>query len=69
VFHFHRSALKANWKAWIETNLDLYHVFMHVVLRRTQMTAAPMQDRKVDLFPNGHAGVGGPKGNYGNVKS
>lgn len=69
VFHFHRSVLKANWKAWMETNLDLYHEFMHVVLRRTQMTAAPMQDRKVDLFPNGHAGVGGLKGNYGNVKS
>lgn len=69
VFHFHRSVLKANWKAWMETNLDLYHEFMHVILRRTQMTAAPMQDRKVDLFPNGHAGVGGLKGNYGNVKS
>lgn len=69
VFHIHRAVLKSNWKAWMETNLDLYHEYMHVVLRRTQMTAAPMSDRKVEFFKHGHAGVGGLKGNYGNVKS
>lgn len=35
VFHFHRATVEANWKAWQETVLDIYHEFMHVVLRQT----------------------------------
>jgi methanesulfonate monooxygenase large subunit len=58
TFHFSRSVLHCNWKAWQETNLDLYHENMHVVLRRTQMNAMAMADRKLRLYGNGHAGSG-----------
>lgn len=58
TFHFSRSVLNCNWKAWQETNLDLYHENMHVVLRRTQMNAMAMADRKLRLYGHGHAGSG-----------
>jgi methanesulfonate monooxygenase large subunit len=58
TFHFSRSVLNCNWKAWQETNLDLYHENMHVVLRRTQMNAMAMTDRKLQLYGHGHAGSG-----------
>jgi methanesulfonate monooxygenase large subunit len=59
VFHFNRAVLDCNWKAWHETNMDLYHEFMHVVLRKTQVNAMPMEDRKLVTFANGHGGSGG----------
>lgn len=59
VFHFNRAVLSCNWKAWHETNMDLYHEFMHVVLRKTQVKAMPMEDRKLVTFANGHGGSGG----------
>lgn len=68
VFHFSRATVKANWKSWHETNLDLYHEFMHVVLRKTQMNAAPMENRRMGLFANGHGGGGGLKADYSNYK-
>lgn len=64
VFHFHRAILDANWKAWIETNLDLYHELMHVTLRKTQVTAGKMEDRQFLTFPNGHAEIGGVRAKY-----
>jgi len=59
VFHYNRVVLDCNWKAWHETNMDLYHEFMHVVLRKTQVNAMPMKDRKLVVFENGHGGSGG----------
>lgn len=59
VFHYNRVVLDCNWKAWHETNMDLYHEFMHVVLRKTQVNAMPMEDRKLVVFENGHGGSGG----------
>ncbi|MDE0799439.1 MAG: Rieske 2Fe-2S domain-containing protein [Rhodospirillaceae bacterium] len=59
VFHYNRAVLDCNWKAWHETNMDLYHEFMHVVLRKTQVNAMPMKDRKLIVFKNGHGGSGG----------
>jgi len=64
VFHFHAATVDANWKAWQETIVDLYHEFMHVVLRTTQMTAAPMSDRDMRVYPNGHLAIGGLKADY-----
>ena len=64
VFHYNRAVIDANWKAWQETNLDLYHEFMHVVLRKTQMGAARMEDREISVFPNGHISAGGLKADY-----
>lgn len=64
VFHFHRAELTANWKAWMETNLDAYHTFMHVVLRRTQVDSA----RQIKIHPNGHAAGEGLRADYKNYK-
>jgi len=64
VFHFHRCELKANWKAWMETNLDAYHTFMHVVLRRTQVDA----EREIKIHPGGHAAGEGIRARYTNYK-
>jgi methanesulfonate monooxygenase large subunit len=69
VFHFHRGTVNANWKAWQETIVDLYHEFMHVVLRTTQMTAAPMTERDMRTYPNGHLAIGGLKADYHNYKA
>jgi methanesulfonate monooxygenase subunit alpha len=68
VFHYNRSILHANWKAWQETNLDLYHEWMHVLLRRTQISAASMDTRIVKAFPNGHTMGGGLKASYDKYK-
>ncbi len=59
VFHYNQAVLECNWKAWHETNMDLYHEFMHVVLRQTQVNAMPMEDRKLIVFDGGHGGSGG----------
>lgn len=59
IFHYNRAVLNCNWKAWHETNMDIYHEFMHVVLRQTQVNAMPMEDRRLITFPNGHGGSGG----------
>ncbi len=59
VFHYNQAILDCNWKAWHETNMDLYHEFMHVVLRQTQVNAMPMEDRKLIVFDGGHGGSGG----------
>ena len=66
VFHFHRATVDANWKAWQETVLDIYHEFMHVVLRQTQMNATPMESRKLRTYPGGHGAVIGLKADYDN---
>jgi len=58
VFHYNRTVLQCNWKAWHETNMDIYHEFMHVVLRQTQVGAVPMEDRRLKIYTNGHAGSG-----------
>ena len=58
TFHVSSSLLNCNWKAWQETNLDLYHEYMHVVLRKTQLNAMPMESRHIRIFGQGHAGSG-----------
>jgi methanesulfonate monooxygenase large subunit len=58
TFHVSSSLLNCNWKAWQETNLDLYHEYMHVVLRKTQMNAMPMENRHIRIHGHGHAGSG-----------
>lgn len=64
VFHYNSAVLDANWKAWQETNLDVYHEFMHVLLRRTQLTAGRMTDRAVTIYGNAHALSTGLKAKY-----
>ena len=64
VFHYNSSVLNSNWKAWQETNLDLYHEWMHVLLRKTQIKAETMHHRKVNVFKNGHTSAGGLRASY-----
>ncbi|NNM01503.1 MAG: Rieske 2Fe-2S domain-containing protein [Gammaproteobacteria bacterium] len=64
VFHYSRTVLECNWKAWQETNMDIYHEYMHVVLRRTQVNAMPMSERRLKLYGNGHGGSAGLKAAY-----
>ena len=59
VFHYNRAIIKSNWKAWQETNLDLYHEWMHVLLRKTQINAAKMHEREVKSYDFGHTSAGG----------
>jgi methanesulfonate monooxygenase large subunit len=61
VFHYQRSEINANWKAWMETNLDTYHGLMHVLLRKTQVNSS----REITLFLGGHAATGGSGQKYG----
>lgn len=68
TFHFSRSVLNCNWKAWQETNLDLYHEFMHVVLRKTQVDAMAMADRKFSLHDHGHVASGKMAASYEGYK-
>jgi methanesulfonate monooxygenase large subunit len=64
VFHYNRAVIRANWKAWQETNMDIYHEYMHVLLRRTQVKAIPMEARRLEVHVNGHAGSGALKADY-----
>ena len=54
VFDYFEHVLEANWKNWQETNMDLYHEFMHVVNRRQSMTEKSYYRRKWRIYPNGH---------------
>ncbi len=64
VFHYQRTTIRANWKAWMETNMDSYHAIMHVVLRKTQLDGA----RKITVHQNGHVSTGGIKADYSKYK-
>ena len=57
IFDFYEHVLEANWKNWQETNMDLYHEFMHVINRRTSMTQKGYYRRKWRIYPNGHVAV------------
>ena len=55
VFHYHQAVVQANWKQWVESNMDHYHEWMHVMLRRTNvLTEDTLFKRHVELYPNGH---------------
>ncbi len=57
VFHYHSSVVRANWKLWHETNVDLYHEWMHSVNRRTGIHAEGYFDRRFLDYGNGHLGM------------
>ncbi len=55
VFHYHQAVVQANWKQWVESNMDHYHEWMHVMLRRTNvLTEETLFKRRVELYPYGH---------------
>jgi methanesulfonate monooxygenase large subunit len=55
VFHYHKATVKANWKQWHETNMELYHEYLHVVNRQVAMTGEGFFDREWKIYPYGHA--------------
>ena len=68
VFHFHRVLMKANWKQWHETNMELYHEWGHVVNRTTSVAAGGYHERKWKIHPNGHGSLDPLKVEYDKYK-
>lgn len=62
VFHYQRCEIDANWKAWMETNLDSYHTGMHYLLRKTQNES----QRRIRVSLGGHVGTRGMRAAYSN---
>lgn len=54
VFHLHRVTMRANWKQWQETNMELYHEWGHVVNRVTSVGAKGYHERLWGIHANGH---------------
>lgn len=57
VFHYHEQVIDADWKHWQETNMELYHEYLHVLNRKTSMTLPAYFKRKWRAFDNGHATI------------
>ena len=68
VFHLHRVLMKANWKQWHETNMELYHEWGHVVNRTTSVAAGGYHERKWKIHPNGHGSLDPLKVEYDKYK-
>lgn len=68
VFHFHRVLMKANWKQWHETNMELYHEWGHVVNRTTSVAAGGYHERKWKIHSNGHGSLDPLKVEYDKYK-
>lgn len=68
VFHFHRVLMKANWKQWHETNMELYHEWGHVVNRTTSVAAGGYHERKWKIHPHGHGSLDPLKVEYDKYK-
>ncbi|WP_340149039.1 aromatic ring-hydroxylating dioxygenase subunit alpha [uncultured Sneathiella sp.] len=68
VFDFYEQVLPTNWKSWQETNMDLYHEFMHLANRKTGLTQNDYYERKWHVYRNGHAGVDRYKARYDKYK-
>jgi phenylpropionate dioxygenase-like ring-hydroxylating dioxygenase large terminal subunit len=54
VIDFFELPLHCNWKNWMETNMDLYHEFMHVANRKTSLMIPEYYKRNWHTFSNGH---------------
>jgi len=54
VFHYGRVKMRANWKQWHETNIELYHEYGHVVNRMTGVRVPGYFDTGWKLYPHGH---------------
>ena len=54
VFHYHKFLVKGNWKLWHETNMELYHEFLHYVNRRVAMGGEGYFERLWRIYPGGH---------------
>ncbi len=66
VFDYYEQILDTNWKNWQETNLDLYHEFMHFANRKTGLTVPKYFQRNWRMYSNGHAAIERYQAQYGN---
>lgn len=57
VFHYHEQIVHANWKHWQETNMELYHEYLHVLNRNTGMTNPEYFRRTWHSYGNGHVSI------------
>jgi len=57
VFDYYEQVLNTNWKNWQETNMDLYHEYMHAINRRTSLGERAYYDRNWRIYPRGHAAI------------
>ncbi len=69
VFHLHRAIVKANWKQWHETNMELYHEWGHVVNRATSISVEGYHERIWEIHPEGHGTMRPFQVKYQNYKS
>lgn len=68
VFHLHRVTMRANWKQWHETNMELYHEWGHVVNRTTSVAVPGYHERKWKIHPNGHGSLDPLRVRYDNYR-
>lgn len=54
ALHYHKAILKTNWKLWNDNNSEIYHSFLHVLIRKTASEAF-YTGTGHRLYPNGHA--------------
>jgi methanesulfonate monooxygenase large subunit len=66
VFDYYEQVLDTNWKNWQETNIDLYHEFMHFANRKTALAVREYYQRNWRIYPNGHAAIERYQAQYGN---
>ena len=57
VFDYYEQILDTNWKNWQETNMDLYHEFMHFANRRTGLAVKDYYLRPWRTYPHGHVAI------------
>ena len=67
VFHYHKALVKGNWKLWHETNMELYHEYLHYVNRRVAMGGEGYFDRQWRVYPGGHGTLNPMKQAYERV--
>lgn len=66
IFDYYEQVLETNWKNWQETNIDLYHEFMHFANRKTALTVPAYFQRNWRIYANGHAAIERYQAQYGN---
>jgi phenylpropionate dioxygenase-like ring-hydroxylating dioxygenase large terminal subunit len=66
AFHYHKAVLKTNWKLWNDNNSEIYHIFLHVLNRKTTPEAFWSTPQK--LCRNGHALMVTTSNPYARVK-
>jgi methanesulfonate monooxygenase large subunit len=68
VFHYHKAIVRANWKQWHETNMELYHEYLHFVNRQVAMADNSFFEREWKIYAHGHATLTPMKQKYERVQ-